>query len=150
MKKISLLFLIFVSTLSLFSQNKADKIIGIYNVTEPNTKEVSKVQIYKTTGGTYAGKVIWLKNPNFKNGKPKTDVYNPDPKLRNTPANQIILMRGFQYDSKNDEWSGGTIYNPGNGKTYKCYMKFESNGKLKVRGYIGVSLFGETMYWYKE
>ncbi|MCK9339553.1 MAG: DUF2147 domain-containing protein [Bacteroidales bacterium] len=29
-------------------------------------------------------------------------------------------------------------------------MKFESRNKLKVGGDIGVSLFGETMYWYKQ
>lgn len=154
-KTIIILFVCFTvlpskfAVFSAFSQNKSDKIVGIYAVTAPGTTEQSKVKIYKTTAGTYAGKVIWMKNPYYPDGRRKVDVNNPDPALRNTPGDQIILMRGFTYDSKNDEWSGGTIYNPVNGKTYKCYMKFESETRLKVRGYIGVSLFGESMYWNK-
>lgn len=130
-------------------QSAADKVLGTYQVTAPGTNEVSKVKIYKTTSGEYWGKVIWLKEPNFKNGTPKTDIKNPDPKLRNTPGDQIVLMKNFSYDSKKNEWNGGTIYNPVSGKTYKCYMKFESTTKLKVRGYIGVPALGESMYWYK-
>ena len=56
--------------LDLFAQ--ADKIIGVYDVTEKG--EVSKVQIYKKANGNYEGRVIWMKNPNFKDGTPKTDL----------------------------------------------------------------------------
>ncbi len=52
--------------------------------------------------------------------------------------------------SKNgDEWNGGKILDPENGKTYKCYITLEDKNKLKLRGYIGFSLIGRTEYWYR-
>ena len=45
---------------------------------------------------------------------------------------------------------GGKIMDPKNGETYKCYIEVEEGGKkLKVRGYIGISLLGRTQYWHK-
>jgi uncharacterized protein (DUF2147 family) len=49
-----------------------------------------------------------------------------------------------------DEWSGGRILDPENGKTYKCYIEVVDGGKkLKVRGYLGISMFGRTQHWLK-
>jgi uncharacterized protein (DUF2147 family) len=48
---------------------------------------------------------------------------------------------------KKDKWEGGKIYNPKNGKTYKCAIWIE-DGKLKVRGYLGV--FYETQTWNRK
>lgn len=147
MKRIILVFVCIFCSVLVSAQ--ADRILGVYKVTPLKSNEESKVKIYKTASGTYEGQVIWLKSPYFKDGTRKTDINNPDPKKRNTPGDKILLMKGFTYDSKKDEWVGGTIYNPINGKTYKCYMKFESDTKLKVRGYVGVPALGESMYWYK-
>jgi uncharacterized protein (DUF2147 family) len=50
-----------------------------------------------------------------------------------------------------DEWSGGEILDPENGKTYRCKMKVTGAGKkLDVRGFIGVSLFGRTQTWLRQ
>ncbi|MDE5606882.1 MAG: DUF2147 domain-containing protein, partial [Bacteroidales bacterium] len=32
---------------------------------------------------------------------------------------------------------------------YKSYMAFVNDTKLKVRGYLGFSMLGRTMYWNK-
>lgn len=141
--------LLIAGNLTVSAQNAADKVLGVYDVTAPGTSENSHVRIFKAKDGTYAGRVIWLKEPNFEDGTPKRDIKNPDPAKRDTPGDQILLMKGFSYNAEKNEWSGGTIYNPVNGKTYKCYMKFESDTKLKVRGYIGVPALGESMYWFK-
>lgn len=130
-------------------ENKADRLLGTYRVVEPETKEDSKVKIFKTADGKYSGQVIWLAVPNMKDGTPKRDMFNPDPKKRNTPGDQIVLMWGFTYDADKDMWVNGEIYDPCHGKTYKCRLNFESPTKLKVRGYIGVPALGKSMYWYK-
>jgi uncharacterized protein (DUF2147 family) len=52
----------------------------------------------------------------------------------------------FVYDGEG-VWEDGDIYDPKSGKTYSCYMKLQSMDKLKVRGYIGISLIGRTTYW---
>ncbi len=135
---------------NLFAQNaKADRILGLYKVVEPETKEVSKVRVTKTVDGKYQGQVVWLAVPTMKDGTPKRDIYNPDPKKRNTPGNKIVLMWNFTYDAEKDKWVGGQIYDPCHGKTYKCQLNFENPQKLKVRGYIGTPALGKSMYWDK-
>ncbi len=58
----------------------------------------------------------------------------------------MVILRGLVRDG--DEWSGGRILDPENGKEYKCYIEVMEGGRrLKVRGYIGFSLLGRTQYW---
>jgi uncharacterized protein (DUF2147 family) len=139
-----ILFYLFQGT-SLFAQHKPDDIVGAWL----NEEGTAKVLIFKEKT-SYYGKIIWLKTPNDSvTGKPRTDKLNPDPKYHNVPLVGLVNLRGFVFDGK-DEWSDGSIYDPKNGKTYKCYIKFESAEKLKIRGYIGVSLLGRTTYWTKS
>jgi uncharacterized protein (DUF2147 family) len=110
----------------------------------------SKVTIKKGTDGKFFGEITWLKEPN-KNGKPKVDDKNPDVKLQNRPIMGLSLLTGFTYDKDDKEWVGGKIYDPKEGKTYKCYMWFEEEpNKLHVKGYIGFSLIGKQVVWTKE
>ncbi len=124
---------------------KADDILGVWLTQDKD----SHVQIYKD-GDKYFGKIIWLKDPiDNKTGKPKVDDKNEDPNLRNRPVMGLKLLKDFVFDG-DDEWEDGTIYDPKKGKTYSCYMEFpDENNKdrLKIRGYIGVSLLGRTVYW---
>ena len=149
-------FILFVMAMSLcvsfqaFSQSKADQLVGTYYVIKTDTKSESRIQIHKTSDGKYEGQIIWLKYPNHPDGTPKYDDKNPNPELRKVKSDQVVLLKDFVYDEKNDKWTGGTIYDPEEGKTYKCNLNFESDTKLKVRGYIGIPALGKTMYWTKE
>ena len=58
---------------------------------------------------------------------------------------ELTIMEGFSYNGK--IWSGGTVYDPENGKTYKCKLTLRKDGRLEVRGYIGFSLIGRTEIW---
>ncbi len=124
---------------------KADDILGVWL----NEDKDAHVEIYKD-GGKYFGKIIWLKTPiREETGKPKLDRENEDESLRSRPVMGLLLLNNFEFDG-DDEWEDGTIYDPKNGKTYKCYMEFEEDDNkdnLKVRGYIGFSLLGRTTYW---
>lgn len=124
----------------------ADDIIGTWL----NEDKDAHVKIFKE-GDKFFGKVAWIKDPIDKEtGKTKLDKHNPDPELAKRPSLGILLLTDFVFDE--DEWEDGEIYDPKNGKTYSCYMEFpdEDNlDKLKIRGYIGVSLLGRTTYWTK-
>jgi uncharacterized protein (DUF2147 family) len=149
MKKIgsiTFLFLIMTAWLGVRvnAQHKPDDILGIWF----NEEKTSKVEIFKA-GSLYFAKIVWLKDPNDSiTGKPRVDNLNPDVKLQKTPLMGLIIMKNFAFDGK-DEWEDGTIYDPKKGKTYSCYIQFDSPSKLKIRGYIGVSLLGRTTYWFK-
>jgi uncharacterized protein (DUF2147 family) len=134
------------------AQSKADKIVGYYLTYDDETgAEKSQVQIFKSTNGKYYGKIVWLKEP-LKNGKPKVDDKNPDAKLQSRAIIGLEMLKGFKYNESDNEWVDGSIYNPSSGKTYNCYINFESATKVKIRGYIGASWMGlgKTAYWTKE
>jgi uncharacterized protein (DUF2147 family) len=150
LKTVFLFFYFAIAHLSAYSQSEADRICGLYYAADPDNGEGSQIQIYKTKEGMYEGKVIWMEYPNHPDGKPRRDVKNPDPQKRNQTNVGIIIIKGFTYNEAHDEWENGSIYNPVSGKTYRSYMKFDTNGKLKVRGYLGISLLGKTVTWTKE
>ena len=121
---------------------EADAILGDW-LTE-NGK--GRVRIFKTKTGQYVGKIIWLREPNNESGTPKVDRNNPDEALRTRPIIGLFVLRDFSYDAAN-VWHNGKIYDPENGNDYSCTLTMVAPGKLEVRGYIGVSLFGRTSVW---
>ena len=128
--------------LFVYSQPQADAILGKWL----NEDKDAHVQIYKENGKFY-GKIVWLNEPNEPaTGLPKLDDDNEDESLRSRPVMGLVMLKDFIYDG-DGEWEDGTIYDPKNGKTYDCYMNFDENGVLKIRGYIGISWIGRNTYW---
>lgn len=64
------------------------------------------------------------------------------------PITGLVIVENIRKDGK--EFNDGTIMDPENGKTYKCYLELVDDNKLKVRGYLGLSLFGRTQYWKRK
>jgi len=105
----------------------------------------AKVQIYKAVDGKFYGKIIWLKEPLDKDGKPKTDTHNSDKAHKSDPLVGLLILKGFKKEGA-DKYVDGTIYDPKNGDTYSCTIHQNGNN-LHVRGYIGFSLLGRTEDW---
>jgi uncharacterized protein (DUF2147 family) len=80
-------------------------------------------------------------------GKPADPICDKcDGVLKNKPVKGMLFLWNMKKDD--DEWTGGRIVDPGNGKVYRCTISLADKGmKLKVRGFVGVSLFGRTQYW---
>lgn len=135
------------------SAQDGDAILGLWATDPEGGGGEAHVEVYKE-GGRYYGRIVALAEPlappddtKQTPGQPKLDVNNPDPDLRDEPVIGLLITRDFVYKGKG-LWHKGTIYDPDNGKTYKCKIKFGDNEKvLKVRGFIGVSLIGRTTYW---
>ena len=99
----------------------------------------AQVEIYESNG-KMNGKIVWLeKGPDTK------DVHNKDEKLRSRKLMGVNILSGLT--KKDDKWEGGRIYNPKNGKNYKCAIWLDGD-KLKVRGYIG--FLYETQTWKRK
>lgn len=144
---ITALFLVAFIAPNGFSQG-ADKIKG-YWLTQDGD---SQVKIFKATNGKYYGEIVWLETPNEEDGTPKLDKNNENEKLRKEPVMGLRLLKGFKYDADDKEWVDGTIYDPKNGKTYKCFMWFDDDNDkiLSVKGFIGFSLIGREVIWTRE
>jgi uncharacterized protein (DUF2147 family) len=144
MKRFLLLLLpIFICT-TLSAQTNADDVIGIWLT---HGKDPAKIQIFKT-GDRYFGKIVWLQFP-LRDGKPKTDIHNPDNNKQTRPIIGLVILNEFRFDGT-DEWTKGEVYDPESGKTYSCTISFKNNNTLKVRGYVGISLLGRTEEWTKS
>ncbi len=152
-RNIKYIFIILVMCMfvnELHAQSGGDQIIGIYLMKTPDTGDESRIEIYKTQNGTYAGKVIWVKNPHNEDGTLRRDVKNPDPKLRNRTADNMIILKNLKYDSDNQEWIEGDIYNPNMGKSFKLKVKKMKNpDEIIVRYYKGIPFAGMDNTWKK-
>ena len=104
------------------------------------------VEVYQQ-GDVYNGKIVWLQNPTEADGSPAVDSENPDKALR---SRKLIGLNMLSNLKKNGgEYTGGSIYDPGNGKTYNCSMKVDGD-VLHVRGSLDKKgLIGRTMDWFR-
>jgi len=145
-----LLCLSFIPTVNAQKESKADQLIGTYEaISDEGPNNVSHVKITKASNGKYYGEIIWLKVPKYPDGKEKVDRLNPQEKLRTRKLIGLKLLNDFKYDAAENEWNGGTIYNPSNGKTYNSFIQLDGPDKLKIRGYIGAAWMGlgKTVQW---
>ena len=108
-------------------------------------KRDSLIEIYDC-GEHLCGRLVSLTDPLDDAGIPKKDIYNVDGSLQGRPLAGIEFLTGFTYDEQKKAWNSGRIYNARDGKTYKSTMVFK-DGELKVRGFVGISLFGKTDVW---
>lgn len=76
---------------------------------------------------------------------PLTDVRNPDPGLRNRPLCGLRIGAGFvEVDPQHAR--NGRLYDPRSGRIYHGQMTAEGNS-LRLRGYVGLPMFGRTQIW---
>lgn len=123
------LSMLFTISFAKSNASDADKIIGVYW----SPKKDAKIEIYKK-GGVYFGKTTWSSTK-------RKDLKNPNSTLRERDLLGVELFTNFVY--KDGKYEDGKIYDPESGKTYDCKMSFTGKN-LKVRGYIGISLFSRT------
>ena len=97
-------------------------------------------------GNEMCGRIEWLKPPLNEQGQPKTDTKNPNQTLRGRYLCGLSMLGGFTPDGAGG-WKGGWVYDPKVGKTYKAVMHVAPDGTLRLRGYVGIPMFGrsETM-----
>ncbi len=124
---------------------QADDIVGVW-MSEGGK---GRVEITKK-GSVYSGRITWLAEPDYPKGdpnagEPKRDLNNPDEELRDRPIVGLTVLKDFEFDGE-QTWTKGTIYDPENGKTYKCKITMQGD-EMHVRGYIGISLIGRTTVW---
>lgn len=129
-------------TLAPFAAAFAQDVVGKWKLSDGT----AIVEVYKD-GDVFNGKIVWLKNPTEPNGGPAVDKNNPDAKLRSRQLIGLNMLSNLK--AKDGEYSGGVIYDPGNGKTYYCSMEVDGD-ILKVRGSLDKrGLLGRTMDWFR-
>ena len=99
-------------------------------------------------GDARCGTVAWLKKPSGPDGLPLRDYRNSDPALQARPVCGLRVVSGFKRQDDGN-WSEGTVYVSDLGSSYSGYAEILSPTRVKVTGYIGLPIFGESEVWSK-
>ncbi|MEM0996459.1 MAG: DUF2147 domain-containing protein [Bacteroidota bacterium] len=122
-------------SLGLSAQTPADKILGTW----ANEEGTSHLKIYQN-GNRYHAKIVWLAEPNDRQGHAKKDVNNPNSSLRNRPVLGLDVITGLRYEE--GRWVSGTLYAPRKGKTVNCNVYLKADGSIKLK--VWKSMYSNT------
>ncbi|WP_028746378.1 DUF2147 domain-containing protein [Rhizobium mesoamericanum] len=137
----------FVATSLLFDQptlagqSGPDAIIGTWKADDGSVMDMYKAGAEYRARLLYGNQVMEPDNVTFKK-----DEKNLDRALRSRSLEKIVLLWGLHWDV--DAWTGGSIYDASSGRTYNCRAEMK-DGKMLMRGYLGVSLLGQTQVFHR-
>lgn len=140
----AVLLLPFLFCLNFSAQINKDDILGRWLATD---KSVA-VNIYRE-GNSFRAKVIWF-DERLGSGTPmnkRVDSNNPNPKLRNAKIIGMDILDGLDYNSQNQHWENGKIYDASSGKTWDAFAEINKEKQLYVRGYWKLKCLGKSLYF---
>jgi len=121
--------------------------VGLWKTIDDKTGKVKSLVRISETGGEFQGKIEKLFREADQDQNPKCDKC--DGSNKDQPYLGLTILFNIKKDG--DEYSGGKILDPANGKLYSSKLKLvENNKKLEVRGYIGMPMLGRTQVWVRE
>lgn len=119
---------------------KLQSAVGHWQVINADGTKGGQVEIY-LENGKLVGRVTAARpgrDPNSLCDKCSGD-------LKNQRIMGMIVLRDFHPEG--DDWVGGTLLDPENGKVYKGKIWAIGNDKLGMRGFVGISLIGRSATW---
>ncbi|WP_424244024.1 DUF2147 family protein [Elusimicrobium posterum] len=140
MKKI----LFAVSCLLLCAAAQAAGVEGLWQTIDEDGSPKSVVSVYEKDGKIY-GRIVFTYEKMEDGSVKKAPASKAAVNVDGAPSYEGLLII-WNLQEKKGEYSGGNIMDPASGTTYKANMKLDE-GKLKVRGYVGISLAGRTQTW---
>jgi uncharacterized protein (DUF2147 family) len=120
--------------------------VGTWKTIDDKTGEAKALVQITDSGGKLEGKIIKILK---SDDGPNPVCKECDGERKNKPVEGMTILWGLSKDG--DEWNGGQILDPKNGKIYKAKLSLDDGGrKLNVRGYIGFSLMGRSQVWQRQ
>ena len=143
-----------VLTFALFAATASAQSPGVMGtwLTESGVGQVKIEPCADAKDGPVCGRIVGLVNPKGPDGKvvaPDTvlDPHNENAALRSRKMIGVPLIWGFKKTSDPNAFEEGKIYNGEDGKTYTANISLQADGKLRLRGYVGSTMFGKTQLW---
>jgi len=125
---LSLAMMLAISAASNYASADSESAAGTW------VMENGKITVYVAPcGDRLCGRIVGMKKPLDKKGRPKRDKHNPNPSLRDRPVIGLTIMANMKADGEG-RWTG-EIYNPDDGNTYASHMKLD-DGQMKVKGCV--------------
>ena len=117
--------------------------LGTWRTFDDDTHAPKALVAISAYDGELRGRIVKL----FR--EPGEDPYPRCNACRGERKDQRVLgmtiLWGMHRDG--DSWSGGEILDPEEGATYRAKLQLAHDGRLEVRGYLGIALFGRTQVW---
>lgn len=139
----ALVLLVLASVAGAGAQQLSQKLqsaIGHWQVMDSDGKPAGRVDTYLVDGKLF-GKVTQVRPD-----RTPADVCDKcSGGLKNQLILGMVIMRDFHPDG--DDWVGGTVVDPENGKQYQGKIWAVGENNLRMRGFIGISLLGRTENW---
>lgn len=121
--------------------------VGLWKTIDDESGKPKSLVRITEKNGEFQGKVEKLFRSADQDQNPKCTKCEDANK--DQPIIGMTILTGMHKDD--DEYTGGRILDPNNGKIYKSKMSLIDDGKkLKLRGYIGIPLLGRTQVWLRE
>ena len=125
----------------------ADTPVGLWkNIDDETGKPKALIRITENEGA-FQGQIEKLYREPNEDQNPKCDKC--DGARKDQPIIGMVILSGLKKDG--EEFNGGEILDPKNGKVYKAKMHLTDAGKkLNVRGYIGMPMLGRSQVWVRQ
>jgi uncharacterized protein (DUF2147 family) len=121
--------------------------VGLWKTIDDNSGQPKGLVRIREINGQFDGRIEKIFPKPGDDPAPKCDKC--DGARRNQPVLGMTILWGLT--KQGEDYQGGEILDPENGKIYRAKMKLADGGKkLEVRGFIGVSLFGRSQIWLRE
>jgi uncharacterized protein (DUF2147 family) len=126
------------------SAQALDSPVGLWRNIDDQTKQPKALIRITEQGGALSGRI-----EKILTDKPDAVCDQCTDERKGKPVQGMTILSGLKKDG--DEWSGGEILDPNNGKVYRAKVKLADGGrKLDVRGFIGIAALGRTQTWVRE
>ena len=106
---------------------EADPVLGTWRT--PSKHGVVRIE---RCGASICGRLV--ESDNIRTNPDLRDVNNKDESRRARRLKGLQILSGFRLEG--NKWTGGTIYNPEDGGTYKATITPEGAQTLKLKGCI--------------
>lgn len=117
-------------------------VYGVWKaIDDEDNKPTSHIKLEKVNN-QLSGKIVKLYNVSED-----TICEQCEGDKKNKPIVGMEIL--WDMNPEKEQWKGGKIMDPKNGKTYKCLIYLEDDDTLKVRGYVGLPALGRTQTWYR-
>jgi uncharacterized protein (DUF2147 family) len=118
--------------------------VGLWKSIDDETKQPKALIRIAEQGGVLVGKIEKILTDK---ADAVCELCTDDRKGK--PVQGMTILTGLKKDG--EEWTGGEVLDPNNGKIYKARAKLVDGGrKLDLRGFVGVALLGRTQTWLRE
>jgi uncharacterized protein (DUF2147 family) len=122
-----------------------DSPIGVWRTYDDSDGQAASLVQIEEKNGLIEGRIVKLLPRKGHDVNAVCDKCEGENK--NQPITGMKILWNMKRDG--DKYVGGEIFDPNSANTYRCKMHVV-DGKLEVRGYLGVSLFGRSQTWLRE